>query len=86
MVLEPSFINKAENIKGIGIIIKWMDMGHYTIPMDEQLMKVNGKMMLFMGKVFFITKSPKKYMDFMTIRILINVKNNNLGFIMTVGS
>jgi hypothetical protein len=35
MVLELSFINKAESMKDIGIIIKWMDMGHYTIQMDE---------------------------------------------------
>jgi hypothetical protein len=35
MALGLFFINKAESIKDIGIIIKWMGMGHYTIQMDE---------------------------------------------------
>jgi hypothetical protein len=52
MAMEHFIINKVVDIQDIGITIKWMDMVHYIILMDELLIKGNGKMTHFMEKVF----------------------------------
>jgi hypothetical protein len=54
--------------------------------MEEKPIKVNGLMILFMEKVFFLTKIlPQCQHIHMSINLLINANYNSIGLAMTDG-
>jgi hypothetical protein len=86
MVLVLFTINKVVDTKVIGMIIKCKDMVFYIILMEEKPIKVNGLMILFMEKVFFLTKIlPQCQHIHMSINLLINANYNSIGLAMTDG-
>jgi hypothetical protein len=72
--------NKEESTRVTGITTKWKVMEHYSTPMGEWPIKVNGRTILFMVRVFSLMRSRIKSKTNTTLDLLRNVKMKNIGF------